>query len=62
MNDSDTLEGGKRGRPATGRAPVLKTCVRPDLMDRVTRHAAKEFLSVREAVEQLLEWGLDAEG
>lgn len=51
----------KRGRPATGRSPVIAVTVAPKIAARIDRSAADHFESRRDAARRLLVQGLEAE-
>lgn len=51
-----------RGRPATGRSPIVAVTVAPNIAARIDRSAADHFEGRRDAVRRLLVQALDAEG
>lgn len=51
----------KRGRPRTGRSPIITLTVSPMLATRIKRNADDRFEGQREAVRRLLVQGLDAD-
>lgn len=51
----------KRGRPRTGRSPIITLTVSPALAKRIDRSADDRFEGRRDAVRRLLVQGLDAE-
>lgn len=48
----------KRGRPATGRDPLLTVRAPQELIERVEAHAESQLLNKSDAVRTLLEAGL----
>lgn len=50
----------KRGRPATGRDPLLTVRVPEELKQRVEAYAAKQMVTRTEAVRVLIEAGFAA--
>ena len=50
-----------RGRPATGRSPIIAVTVAPKIAARIDRSAADHFEGRREAVRRLLVKALDVE-
>lgn len=58
MAKSITVVPKKRGRPATGKDPLLTVRAPPHLLEAIDAWAAKAELARSEAVRQLIEAGL----
>jgi hypothetical protein len=52
----------KRGRPATGKDPLVSARFRQELIDQVEHWAASNEASRSEAIRRLVELGLKAKG
>lgn len=61
MNKSITVSPKKRGRPATGRDPLVGTRFPPDLLASIEAYAQKHDVPRSEAIRRLVVIGLDVE-
>lgn len=62
MAKSITVQPKKRGRPATGKDPLVGARFPQDLIDSIDAWAAENDASRSEAIRRLVEIGLKAKG
>jgi hypothetical protein len=60
MPKSIKVRQKRRGRPATGKAPLYGLRISDDLMARIHKWAAENSATRSEAIRQLVELGLKA--
>jgi hypothetical protein len=61
MAKSIAVKPKKRGRPATGKDPLVGIRIQPDLIARIERWAVGNDVSRSEAIRRLVEKGLAQE-
>lgn len=58
MSKSIKVDKKKRGRPATGRAPLVSARIHQEIVDRVDAWAETESITRSSAIARLVELGL----
>jgi hypothetical protein len=62
MPRSIKVKPKKRGRPATGKDPLIGIRAPPELIAKIDRYAEHQALTRSEAIRKLLEHALKAKG